>query len=237
VAGHSCVVSWWNAVHGTDPPAAWTRYRESVLRGLHAADLVVCPSEAMMRMLIEHYGPLPRAAVVANGRYADAAPCEVKDEFVLTAGRTWDAAKNIESVCAIAARVSWPVYVAGEWHGAEGVISLGRLTPATLAGWMARASIFVLPARYEPFGLCALEAGMAGCALVLGDIASLREVWGDAATYVNPDDREALAASVQELIDNDSLRDEMSCRAQARALQLTPTRMAAAYHDLYRALI
>ncbi len=32
-----------------------------------------------------------------------------------------------------------------------------------------------LPARYEPFGLSVLEAALSGCALVLGDIPSLRE--------------------------------------------------------------
>ena len=34
-----------------------------------------------------------------------------------------------------------------------------------------------LPARYEPFGLSILEAALSGCALVLGDLPSLRELW------------------------------------------------------------
>ena len=58
--------------------------------------------------------------------------------------------------------------------------------------WMARAAIYALPARYEPFGLTALEAGLSGCALVLGDIPSLREVWGETACFVPPDDRDAV---------------------------------------------
>jgi hypothetical protein len=55
---------------------------------------------------------------------------------------------------------------------------LGPLEASELAGWMHRAAIYALPARYEPFGLSALEAAQAGCALVLGDLSSLREVWG-----------------------------------------------------------
>ncbi len=69
-----------------------------------------------------------------------------------------------------------------------------------MAGWLGRASIFALPARYEPFGLLPLEAALSGCALVLGDIPSLREVWGDAAWFVPPDDRDALTAAIGSLI-------------------------------------
>ena len=57
--------------------------------------------------------------------------------------------------------------------------------------WLRRATIFALPARYEPFGLSALEAGLAGCALVLGDIP-MREVWHDAAMFVPPEQPAAL---------------------------------------------
>ena len=58
---------------------------------------------------------------------------------------------------------------------------------------IARAAIYALPAHYEPFGLSILEAAMSGCALVLGDIPSLREIWGDAAVFVHPDNRDAVA--------------------------------------------
>ena len=62
-------------------------------------------------------------------------------------------------------------------------------TGGALARKMAEASIYALPARYEPFGLSALEAALSGCALVLGDIPSLREIWGPAAIYVPADDK------------------------------------------------
>src|SRR5690625_7216151 len=48
--------------------------------------------------------------------------------------------------------------------------------------WLRQASVFVMPSRYEPFGLSVLEAALSGCALILSDIqigrASCREsVW------------------------------------------------------------
>ena len=38
------------------------------------------------------------------------------------------------------------------------VVELGPLPFAELAAWLARAAVFAAPARYEPFGMAALEA-------------------------------------------------------------------------------
>ena len=95
------------------------------------------------------------------------------------------------------------------------------------------ASIFALPARYEPFGLSVLEAALAGCALVLGDIPSLREVWGDAALYVPPEDHDALHAALQRLIADADLRERMAVRAHVRARRYSPEAMVRAYRRAY----
>ena len=119
----------------------------------------------------------------------------------------------------------------------DGLIELGRLDPEALARWYARASIFVLPARYEPFGLSVLEAALAGCALVLGDIPSLREIWTDAAIFVPPDDRVKLRAALRMLIQDSALRDRFAQRARARASSLTSERMGQQYLQLYKTLL
>ncbi len=110
---------------------------------------------------------------------------------------------------------------------------LGRLAPQELTGYFGRAAIYALPARYEPFGLSVLEAALSGCALVLGDIPTLREVWGDAAEFVLPDDHAALAATLNALIDDAEARGEFARRAHARAAELSPDRMAAGYRKAY----
>src|SRR5205085_1278254 len=110
---------------------------------------------------------------------------------------------------------------------------LGRLSAQALAGWFGRASIYALPARYEPFGLSALEAGLSGCALVLGDIASLREIWEGAAAFVPPDEPEALRAAINELIGDTPRRTRLAEKAHLRALEFTPQRMVEAYLDAY----
>jgi glycosyltransferase involved in cell wall biosynthesis len=240
VTGHSCVLSWWAAVHGQDAPAAWDRYATEVRRGLAAAGAVTAPSTEMLEALQRYYGPLENARVVPNGRSVTRDSAVPKEPFVFSAGRVWDRAKNVRLVCASAPRIAWPVYVAGDTAGpggeatrCDGVHFLGRLSSGELLSWMSRAAIYVLPARYEPFGLSVLEAALCGCALVLGDRPSLRELWADAALYVAPDDPRGLEASVGLLIERPQLRDAMAQRAIARARELTPARMAEGYHNTY----
>jgi glycosyltransferase involved in cell wall biosynthesis len=90
-----------------------------------------------------------------------------------------------------------------------------------------------LPARYEPFGLVALEAAMAGCALVLGDIPSLREVWGDAALFVNPEEDDELRDAIERLIAAPDARRALGLRARQRALTYSAGRMARLYRSVY----
>jgi glycosyltransferase involved in cell wall biosynthesis len=106
-----------------------------------------------------------------------------------------------------------------------------------LAERLATSAIYALPARYEPFGLSALEAGLSGCALVLGDIPTLREVWGAAAMFVPPDDHAALAETLDGLISNSALRADLAQRARSRAENFSPARVAAGYLEAYRSCL
>jgi glycosyltransferase involved in cell wall biosynthesis len=244
VAAHSCVFSWFAAVRGRAPDAAWGRYRTAVARGLRAADRVTAPTAAMLRALRRHYGPFAAAAPIPNGRDPGRFRPAAAEPFILTAGRLWDEAKNLSMLMEAAARLPWPVYAAGDaehpagWRiGVHGVHPLGRLDESELAGWMGRAAVFALPARYEPFGLCALEAALSGCALVLGDIPSLREVWGDAAVFVPPDRPAPLERALRELIADPTRRASLAARCRRRAARYTLGRMAQGYLELYAGLL
>ena len=121
----------------------------------------------------------------------------------------------------------------GRTRTLEGVRALGWLEPTALGDWMARAAIYAHPARYEPFGLGVLEAALSGCALVLGDIPSLRELWEGAALFVEPDDEDQILFALRSLVRDGRARRAMGERARARAASFTPARMAAGYLDLY----
>jgi glycogen synthase len=242
-AGHSCVLSWWRAVRGTPIPSEWTTYRKWVTASLQAATAVVAPTAAMLACLEDSYGPFRDTAVIHNARNGRLFTPGSKERLILCAGRLWDEGKNVGALAAVASRVNATLAVAGEDlgpHGnrftAPGLTLLGSLQGDELASWYAKASIYALPARYEPFGLTALEAASSGCALVLGDIDSLREVWGAAACYAPPDDPQRLCDILNGLLDNDALHGRMAARAMARARQFTPARLAGQYMELYRRL-
>jgi glycosyltransferase involved in cell wall biosynthesis len=241
MVGHSCVLSWWEAVKHESAPERYTRYRDEVTHGLRSANKVVAPSRAMLEALQRLYGPLEDTAVIYNARRPEEfPPSEAREPFILTAGRLWDEAKNVAALEAVAPRLGWPVKVAGEVRHPNGsqvqsrhVEPLGRLSARELAGWMGRASVYALPARYEPFGLSPVEAALAGCALVLGDIPSLREVWGEAAVFVPPDDADALTEALERLRKDTALRNRLAARARLRAVEYSPARMAADYLSVY----
>ncbi len=243
VVGHSCVYSWFRAVRGCDPPDKWYRYHKEVSVGLRAADGVTAPTGAMLRSLWDLYGPFISYGAIYNGRNPEDFPPAAKEPFILSAGRLWDEAKNTAALDAVARHVSWPIYVAGETVHPDGgtrrlkhVRHLGQISTRELAQWLGRASIYVLPARYEPFGLTALEAALAGCALILGDIPTLREIWEEAALFVPPDQPATLASVLSDLIRHKSQRDMLGRRAADRARRFTPERMARGYVRVYESL-
>jgi glycosyltransferase involved in cell wall biosynthesis len=155
-----------------------------------------------------------------------------------------DGARAVSAQEKLPPSVHRPVCEAGDARHSDGtraaspgVEFLGLLPPPVLARWMARASVYALPARYEPFGLSALEAALSGCALVLGNIPSLREVWADAALFIPPEDVDALVAALELLRRDVTLRTRLAVRARERALTYTPRRMAASYLSVYAGLM
>lgn len=246
VVGHSCVCTWWRAVIGEDAPERYRRYQQAVSRGLHAADAVVTPTRAFLEALEDVYlGPFRRWRVIHNAIDLRHYAAGRKEPFVLAAGRLWDPAKNLALLDAVAERVSWPIRVAGDATPPEGswdvrtrhVELLGRLPREALAVCMSRASILCHPALYEPFGLVPVEAAASGAALVLSDIPTLREVWGDAALYVRPDEPDAVAQAVQFLVDHPSERERLARRAARRVARYDGVDQVRSYLELYRELV
>ena len=210
VVAYSDVLSWWRHVRGTEAPPEWDTYRARTGAGLDAATALVAPTRAVLADLGRD------GTVIPNGRGAGWVRDLPKEPLVLTAGRLWDEAKNAAALDRVRDRLPYEVRIVGEPF----------LPFDEVADLMCRAYAFVLPARYEPFGLAALEAALAGCRLVLGDVASLREVWGGAAAYVPPDDDDGLVAAITSPLPD----------PRERARTYTPERMARSYLDLYRGL-
>ncbi|WMJ73378.1 glycosyltransferase family 4 protein [Cytophagaceae bacterium ABcell3] len=245
VAAHSCVLSWWQAVKNEDAPTEWSTYQQKVSEGLQAADLVIAPSQNMMHCAKEYYGPFKNSKVIYNGSDIGTFRKKSKKPIIFAMGRVWDEAKNLNLLAEIAAELPWPVYIAGdnqdpsngELTNLRNVVFLGKLSKKEITKWLSEASIFVMPSRYEPFGLAMLEAGMSGCALVAGQIDSLAEIWENNAVFINNDDQQGLKECLIMLIENDSLRTSLANRAEMHSRRYDSRQMAENYFREYQKLL
>lgn len=244
IVAHSCVGSRWRALRHGASPVHFDMYRERVKAAIQQADAVVAPTHDTVSAITDLYGSMNYATVIPYARDSSLFYEAPKEPFILAAGRLWDPVKNLFLLEAAAPGVSWPIHVAGEATSPTGeaanfsaIHPLGQLDSAALAQWYARAAIFAHPARYQPFGFAPLEAALSGCALVLADIPSLREVWADAALFVDSDDVQGWSDTLNALTEDVELRERLASCATDRALMYSPDQMAGAYLRLYSRVI
>lgn len=228
---HSCVASWWAAVRDGPMPDDFVWRTALVERGLRQATLAVAPTAAFAQAAGQLYGvtPLP----VHNGR-AIAVRQRPMQDYVFTAGRLWDEGKNLRVLDEAAASIAAPFLAAGPLappYGGEVALRwiqrVGSLDTAALADHLASRPVFASAALYEPFGLAVLEAAIAGCALVLSDIPTFRELWDGAALFVDPRDATGFARGIADMMADTSARIEAGRRAQERAARYSLAAMAA----------
>ncbi len=226
VVCHSCVATWWDAVRATPLPHDMAWQAALVGRGYRSAQALVAPSHAFAEATRRAYDLPEPPTVVHNGRDAGAVAAiqGSPGPTALTAGRLWDEGKDVATLDRAAALARVPVRAAGPTRGPNGATialhhleALGELGEPELRARLAERPIYVSAARYEPFGLAVLEAAQAGCALVLSDIASLRELWDGAALFVPPGDAAGFATALDALATDQRRRAELAATAARRA--------------------
>lgn len=243
VTAHSCVRSWWQACRGSEPDEPrWKTYISNVRSGLAAADVWAAPTAAFRDVIQSLYAPPTRGRVVRNG--IQPVGSASKEPFVLAAGRLWDEAKNIAVLCRLVDELPWPLRIAGATESAENTVQLptsiewlGELKRDDLLSRMQHAGIYVAPALYEPFGLAVLEAASAGCALVLADIPSFRELWDGAALFVDPNEALGIGRSINRLCEDRQLLIQLQQASSRQAAKYKLSHTTASYHRLYEALL
>jgi glycosyltransferase involved in cell wall biosynthesis len=155
--------------------------------------------------------------------------------YVLTIA-TADRRKNLASLAVAARRLAdegidlvWagddrPYFSASE--AVPGLRSLGYVADADLPGLYAGARAFVLPSRYEGFGLTCLEAMACGVPVVAANRAALPETCGDAALLVDPDEPDDVADALLRTTGDEGARQRLRADGLQRASQLTWSRTA-----------
>jgi glycosyltransferase involved in cell wall biosynthesis len=215
---------------------------------------VVTVSEFSRRELVDTAGLDPgRIAVVPGGvdsRFTPAASREgvaaklgLARPYVLTVA-TEDPRKNLVALGDAARRLKREgielvragdarPYFAAELAGA-GLRSLGYVEEGDLPGLYAGARAFVLPSRYEGFGLTCLEAMASGVPVVAADRGALPETCGSAALLVDPDDRPGITEALLTAVFDDPARRALIAAGRSRAARFTWDETAAQLDVLLR---
>jgi D-inositol-3-phosphate glycosyltransferase len=220
---------------------------------LRRAERVICLTNAMRQELITGFGvDRDRIAVVPNGvdlvlfrpRGTPRQPAEV-----LFVGRL-ASQKNVDVLLDAAAELRHDgrrpiIRIIGDGIerdrlqakaallGLSTVVFEGRRTPAEIADAYARATVVVLPSTHEGMPLVLLEAMAAGAPVVASGLSEIVEAGGDAIVTVDRVTPEALAAALQLVLDDESLRDRLSAAGRERAGRYTWAATAATIDRLY----
>jgi glycosyltransferase involved in cell wall biosynthesis len=101
------------------------------------------------------------------------------------------------------------------------IIVSGPVSDARLGDAYAAADLFVLPSRYEGYGVVYAEALAHGLPVIACEVGPVPELVGEeAALLVPPGDVEALSGALDLLLKDAALRDRMSVAARRRAKRL-----------------
>lgn len=241
----------------------WGRrfHRQGFAAAARRARLVIAVSEfAASEIAANTPIPRERIRVVPNGvDLARAGPDDVRrvrdalgigdDPYVFWIG-TRQPRKNLGALLDAFARLDacelpHRLVIAGEagW-GSDDVAAMaglgdrlraiGGVSHADAPALYAGADLFVFPSRHEGFGLPVLEAMAQATAVVASDIPVFREVAGDAACLVDPDDVDALGSAIASLLRSSSARRALAQRGLDRVRAYSWERCVEATVAVYR---
>lgn len=134
--------------------------------------------------------------------------------------------------------LSKPIFQEVRALGLEGnVVFTGFVSDNKLLALYRNAKAFVYVSLYEGFGFPPLESMACGVPAVVSNVASLPEVMGDAAAYVEPLNIDSICETVQEVLTNDTLRKRLIERGVERCALFEWRRAAKETIQVYQSLL
>lgn len=118
--------------------------------------------------------------------------------------------------------------------GEQQIRFLGPVDEHDLPALYASALAFVFPSLYEGFGLPVLEAMACGVPVACSNVSSLPEVAGEAALLFDPHDANAIAAALERLLHDTTLRETLAAQGLAQAARFSWEATAQQTVALYR---
>jgi glycosyltransferase involved in cell wall biosynthesis len=220
--------------------AASASLRASERAALACARHVIATSTTTARLLAADYDvPSERLSVVEPGTERVATPPHrVEGVIALLAVGAVVPRKGYDVLVAALARLKhlpWRLVIAGDCGRSvdtfrrlvadvaalglsDRVRLAGTVTAEELASLYASADLFVLPSRFEGYGMAYAEAIAHGVPVIGTNAGAIPEtVPADAGVLVPPDDVDMLAATLQRLMDNPAERERLAAGARATA--------------------
>jgi glycosyltransferase involved in cell wall biosynthesis len=219
-------------------PLAPLYARTMLGRAVRKSARILTVSGAVRDDIVSELGGDPgRIVVTANGiddRFRAAQPNAAPNRYFLFAGND-KPHKNADRLVAAFGRVratrpDLSLILAGatfeRFQSRQGVITPGFVAAEELAALYRDALAVVQPSVEEGFGLPAAEAMASGAAVITSKARALVEVTGDAALHADADSVDSIAAAMETIASDDSLRVELARRGIERARALTWKRCA-----------
>jgi glycosyltransferase involved in cell wall biosynthesis len=173
----------------------------------------------------EEFRPIKDPEILSNVRKRYGLP----EAFILYVG-AYKPHKNVSNLIKAFSRISLkvPLVLSGKGNKEllrtskelkldKEIIFMGELNENDLTAVYNCATLFVFPSCYEGFGLPPLEAMACGCPVVVSNVASLPEVCGDAAYYVDPYSLESIAEGIYKVLTDEGLRQGLIQKGLERA--------------------
>ncbi|MFP4322008.1 MAG: glycosyltransferase family 4 protein [Anaerolineales bacterium] len=123
-------------------------------------------------------------------------------------------------VLALGGKPGW-LYNPAWTHDAPGVVELGYVADEDLDALYSGAWGFVFPSLYEGFGFPVLEAMRCGTPVLCSNTSSLPELAGAAALLVDPLDVDAIAAGLDRLAEDETLRANLAAQGYEQVKRFT----------------
>jgi glycosyltransferase involved in cell wall biosynthesis len=116
----------------------------------------------------------------------------------------------------------------------QNVIFKEALSNKELAHLYANATLFIFPSFYEGFGLPPLEAMSCGCPTIVSNTASMPEVCGEAAYYIDPHNIDSIANGMYRVITDQNLRKSLISKGNERVKCFSWEKSARGYMDVLK---